>query len=152
MVRVVAALAERLVLPRPGEPDAGRPRRELFLARRGATLKHGGLWELPGGKIEEGETAEAALLRELSEELGLGAELLGPGRHYEALVDGKPFLFIVFPVRFGSEPERLDAHEEWRWFGPSTLPGLALAPLDVPVIADWLDGDSADGGLANGDD
>ena len=152
MVRVVAALAERLVLPCPGEPDAGRPRRELFLARRGATLKHGGLWELPGGKIEEGETAEAALLRELSEELGLGAELLGPGRHYEALVDGKPFLFIVFPVRFGSEPERLDAHEEWRWFGPSTLPGLALAPLDVPVIADWLDGDSADGGMANGDD
>jgi len=152
MVRVVAALAERLVLPGPGEPDAGRPRREIFLARRGATLKHGGLWELPGGKIEEGETAEAALLRELSEELGLGAELLGPGRHYEALVDGKPFLFIVFPVRFGSEPERLDAHEEWRWFGPSTLPGLALAPLDVPVIADWLDGDSADGGLANGDD
>lgn len=152
MVRVVAALAERLVLPGPGEPDAGRPRRELFLARRGATLKHGGLWELPGGKIEEGETAEAALLRELSEELGLGAELLGPGRHYEALVDGKPFLFIVFPVRFGSEPERLDAHEEWRWFGPSTLPGLALAPLDVPVIADWLDGDSADGGMANGDD
>ena len=152
MVRVVAALAERLVLPGPGEPGAGKPRRELFLARRRTSLNHGGLWELPGGKIEEGEAPEAALVRELSEELGIGARILGPGRHYEALVGGKPFLFIVFPVRFRSEPLRLDAHEEWRWFGPSGLEGLPLAPLDVPVIADWIDGDAPDGGAANRDD
>lgn len=152
MVRVVAALAERSIMPGPGEPDAGKPRREIFLARRRASFSHGGLWELPGGKIEEGETPEVALFRELSEELGVAAEILGPGRRYEALVVGKPFLFIVFPARFLSEPERLDAHEEWRWFAPSGLQGLPLAPLDVPVIADWIDGDSVDGGLTNGDE
>lgn len=152
MVRVVAALAERLVMPGPGEPDAGIVRREVFLARRAAGLNHGGLWELPGGKIEEGEKPEAALLRELSEELAIDADILGPGRHYEALVGGKPFLFIVFPVRLLSEPLRLAAHDEWRWFCPAALDGLELAPLDVPVIADWMDGDGPESGLANGDD
>ncbi len=59
-----------------GEKGAGliaEPR--VFLARRSEAAGHGGRWELPGGKVESGETHEAALRREIFEELGVG---LGP--------------------------------------------------------------------------
>lgn len=152
MVRVVAALAERRSYAGPGEPDAGQERREVFLARRAAGLNHGGLWELPGGKVEEGESPEAAIHRELDEELGIGVELLGSARHYEAIVEGRPFLFLVFPSRFLSEPLRLAAHDAWRWFSVPSLHGLALAPLDVPVLEDWADGDKGEDRGGSGDD
>jgi 8-oxo-dGTP diphosphatase len=44
---------------------------ELFIARRLNNAHQGGLWEFPGGKKEQGETAEAALVRELKEEIGI---------------------------------------------------------------------------------
>jgi 8-oxo-dGTP diphosphatase len=49
---------------------------ELLVARRHAEAIRGGLWEFPGGKIEPGEAAESAALRELEEEVGIGREAL----------------------------------------------------------------------------
>lgn len=43
----------------------------VLIARRADTQHQGGLWEFPGGKVEEGETVQAALARELQEELGI---------------------------------------------------------------------------------
>lgn len=54
---------------------------ELLIARRHAEAIRGGLWEFPGGKIEPGETAAAAALREVEEEVGLGpGAILGAPR------------------------------------------------------------------------
>ena len=60
----------------------------LLVARRSAPKHLAGLWEFPGGKVEPGEEPEAALMRELSEELGIGVRL-GPELPAEAS-DGWP--------------------------------------------------------------
>lgn len=55
----------------------------VFLAKRPDDKHKGGYWEFPGGKIEEGESAEKALLRELTEEVGIVASL---PEHYQSLM------------------------------------------------------------------
>lgn len=92
-----AAVAEVLL------PDAeGRPC--FLITRRAATLrKHGGQWALPGGRIDAGETAERAALRELQEEVGLTLDestVLGALDDY-----GTRSGFIITPVVVWAEPD-----------------------------------------------
>ncbi|HET9854284.1 MAG TPA: CoA pyrophosphatase [Methylomirabilota bacterium] len=84
-------------------PDAdGRPC--FLITRRAATLrKHGGQWALPGGRIDAGETAERAALRELQEEVGLRLDestVLGVLDDY-----GTRSGFIITPVVVWAEPD-----------------------------------------------
>ena len=110
----------------------------LFAARRGPGGRHGGLWELPGGKLEEGETPDTCLVRELKEELGLVVEALAvwePVRH-----DEPGFSLELIPVlcrRLGGEPKPAE-HEETGWFDAAQLRALDWAPADVPVVERWL--------------
>jgi (d)CTP diphosphatase len=81
LTTVVGALVERAGL--------------LLLARRGPAERHPGLWELPGGKVEPGETPPEALRRELSEELGVEARIGAERSNYEMRLAGKDLRFIV---------------------------------------------------------
>jgi len=129
-VTVVAALVEG--------SNKGGGATTIFLARRAGPGRHAGLWELPGGKLEPGETPEAAVVREIREELGVNLILETSPWCYEIQIEGRAFSFIVFPSRFANQDFKLAAHDQWGYFHAGELDGLDLAPLDGPALRDWI--------------
>ncbi|MFJ3708771.1 (deoxy)nucleoside triphosphate pyrophosphohydrolase [Streptomyces sp. NBC_01267] len=111
--------------------DQGR----LLAARRSAPPELAGRWELPGGKLEPGESAEEALVRELREELGVEAEPLEriPGEW-----PLKPGLVLqVWTARLVSgEAKPLEDHDELRWLGPHEIDTVDWLDQDRPAVAE----------------
>lgn len=121
IVRVVAAVLVR---------DA-----RVLAARRAAHRREGGLWELPGGKVEPGEDDATALARELGEELGVTVAVgavVGESDH--AYGHGVVRLVALRCTLLAGEPEALD-HDELRWLGPGELASVTWAPADIPLLA-----------------
>lgn len=93
-----------------------------------------GLWEFPGGKIEEGESPKEALKRELVEELRCVVEI---GELVETTEHQYDFGVVVLSTYYcalrGSEPV-LTEHSEIRWVPASDLRQLEWAPADIPAV------------------
>ncbi|PSM39357.1 DNA mismatch repair protein MutT [Streptomyces dioscori] len=109
----------------------------LLAARRSAPVELAGRWELPGGKVEPGEGPERALVRELREELGVSAEVVGrvPGEY--AL--RAPYVLRVWTVRLlpgSAEPLALQDHDELRWLTVDELWDVDWLDQDVPAVAE----------------
>lgn len=113
--------------------DAGR----VLACRRSLGRHLGGLWEFPGGKVDEAETHEAALERELSEELSV---LVTTGKRIHPVVewtDGNVSIRLTaFFCRITEgKPVALE-HEEIRWCAPGELAELDWAEADLPIVAE----------------
>ncbi len=107
--------------------------RRVLMQRRRADRAHGGLWEFPGGKVEPGETADAALLRECEEELGLRIEAGSLQPLTFAALPGERVVLMLYTCRdWAGEAACLDA-DELGWFSGDALESLAMPPLDVPL-------------------
>ncbi|MDW8478974.1 MAG: Nudix family hydrolase [Xanthomonadales bacterium] len=106
----------------------------MLLAQRGEGRHLAGLWEFPGGKIDPGESAEAALRRELREELGV--EALGV-RPLIAVVHEYPARSVrleVFEVlEYRGEPVGREG-QALRWLAPEALDTIPMPPADRPVV------------------
>ncbi len=107
-----------------------------MLAQRphGKTL--GGLWEFPGGKVEAGESAEAALHRELMEELGCTVEItqsLAPFEHAYAWGSIRLIPFVC-KLSAGSPEPHAHEHAALAWVTCEELKSYDLAPADVPLL------------------
>jgi len=115
----------------------------VLLAQRPAHKEHGGLWEFPGGKIHLGETPEAALIRELKEELGIDvpARCLAPLTFASHSYETYHLLMPLYACRnWHGEPEPLEG-QKLAWVRKDRLPSYAMPPADVPLIPilqDWL--------------
>ncbi|MBX4175931.1 (deoxy)nucleoside triphosphate pyrophosphohydrolase [Streptomyces geysiriensis] len=111
--------------------DGGR----LLAARRSAPAELAGRWELPGGKVETGEAPEAALVRELREELGVSARLgeRVPGQWPLRA----PFVLQVWTARLlpgSAAPAPLEDHDALRWLAPAEIWDVPWLDQDVPAV------------------
>ena len=115
----------------------------VLLAQRPEGKSMAGLWEFPGGKIEEGETPEESLIRELEEELGINtwesclAPLTFASHSYEAF----HLLMPLFACRKweGTPVSRED--QTLKWVRSGDLRNYPMPPADIPLIPilrDWL--------------
>ncbi|MBU0580259.1 MAG: 8-oxo-dGTP diphosphatase MutT [Candidatus Margulisbacteria bacterium] len=111
---------------------------KILLARRRKDDHQGGKWELPGGKIEKGETSKQCLKRELHEELGIDAKigkLLGKNVHQ---YHDKTIELIAYQVNFYKNNFTLKAHDEIYWLERNHLKTLDIAAADLPILEKLL--------------
>ncbi len=106
----------------------------LLVCRRPPGKHLGGLWEFPGGKIDEGETATEALIRELREELHIGVTVGPPLQPVIWDYDTVSIRLIPYRCRIASgEPSPVE-HDEIRWCPKNTAKTLQWAPADLPIL------------------
>jgi len=114
---------------------------DVLLVRRGNPPR-AGEWSLPGGRIEPGETAKAAALRELSEETSVKAELIGLLDVVDAIFENKTgdlvtrhYVLIDFvAVWLSGDPVAGDDADEARFFSPDEVDNLGLWSETLRII------------------
>ncbi|MCB1388438.1 MAG: 8-oxo-dGTP diphosphatase MutT [Rhodobacteraceae bacterium] len=115
----------------------------VLLARRPPGKSMAGLWEFPGGKVEAGETPEAALIRELHEELGIDtwASCLAPLTFASHSYADFHLLMPLFACRRWEGIVTPREGQALKWVRARDLSDYPMPPADIPlipVLRDWL--------------
>ena len=109
----------------------------VLIARRPEGKSMAGLWEFPGGKVDDGETPEEALIRELEEELGIDvaenclAPLTFASHRYEKF----HLLMPLFVCRVWKGEAAPREGQVLKWVRPMQLRDYPMPPADVPLVA-----------------
>jgi 8-oxo-dGTP diphosphatase len=119
------------------------PEGRVLLAQRPPGKSLAGLWEFPGGKVEPGESPEAALIRELKEELGIDTwkSCLAP---LTFASHAYPEFHLLMPLFACRKWEGIVTPREGQtlaWVRPNALRDYPMPPADlplIPVLRDWL--------------
>jgi 8-oxo-dGTP diphosphatase len=123
-------VAAGLIRGRLGTPQADR----FLISRRKADAHLPNAWEFPGGKVEAGESPPDALIREISEELGVQIEvgdIYAIGHHVYPI---KEVVLLVYEARIvAGEPVCLGV-AAFEWMQPAQVAELPLPPADLPVV------------------
>jgi 8-oxo-dGTP diphosphatase len=109
----------------------------VLLQQRAPGRQMEGLWEFPGGKIDPGELPEAALVRELKEELGIevDASSLTAAAFASAPLGERHLLLLLYICReWRGTPQPLDA-SALKWVLPREMLQLPMPPADEPLVA-----------------
>lgn len=108
----------------------------VLLAQRPEGKKMAGLWEFPGGKVEQGETPEQALIRELHEELGIDTRTscLAPLTFASHSYDDFHLFMPVFVCRVWKGAVTAKEHKAIAWVYPKDFDKYPMPPADIPLI------------------
>jgi 8-oxo-dGTP diphosphatase len=115
--------------------------RRVLIAQRPQGKQLAGLWEFPGGKIEAGETPEAALIRELAEELEIETReaCLAPLTFASHTYDGWHLMMPLYVCRKWQGTPIAKEHSALKWVRPQKLHDYPMPPADIPLIAPLCD-------------
>lgn len=91
-------------------------------------------WEFPGGKINEGESLEECLVREIREELGIEVIVERLFHAVNHSYPEKDVLLIAYLCKYAGGEVQLNAHRAYRWVQPMKLEDMDLAPADIPIM------------------
>ncbi len=113
----------------------------VLLAQRPAGKEWSGLWEFPGGKLKDGETPEAALSRELAEELGIDVapSCLAPFAFASEPSGGVHLLMPLFLCRKWTGSPRPAEAQALAWVRPQDFSAYDMPPADKPLAAQLRD-------------
>ena len=110
---------------------------KYLIAKRSSHKEHGGRWEFPGGKIEEGETPEIALERELFEELNIktriGSFIMSATHDYERFI----IKLMAYEATQLSGEFTLSEHDEIAWVTAAQMKSYHMSKADLSII-DYL--------------
>lgn len=108
----------------------------VLLQQRPPGKPMAGLWEFPGGKIEANESPEAALARELHEELGiiLSVKDLRPIAFASEPLAGRHLLLLLYTLDTWQGTPAAHHATELRWVTPAEMRTLPMPPADVPLV------------------
>jgi 8-oxo-dGTP diphosphatase len=111
----------------------------VLIAQRPEGKQMAGLWEFPGGKVDPGERPEAALIRELKEELGIDVTeaCLAPFVFASHPYESFHLLMPLYLCRRWSGTVTAHEHAALKWVRPSALADWPMPPADAPLVA-WL--------------
>lgn len=104
----------------------------VLTSRRTGPAHLAGLWEFPGGKVDDGETDVRALERELREELRVEAEV-GERLGGDLLIGETAVLRVYLCRLLAGEPALVD-HDEHRWLAVDELLDVPWIPVDLPLV------------------
>ena len=119
IVRVTAAILEK--------------NGKILIAKRDAGDKLAGKWEFPGGKIEDGESPERCLAREMHEEFDIIVDVGNFLAESIYQYENKTVRLMAFQVYTDSNIITMNAHDDVRWVLPEDLLEYDLADADVPI-------------------
>ena len=115
--------------------------RRVLIAQRPEGKSLAGLWEFPGGKLEEGENPEQALIRELEEELGISTKsaCLAPVSFASHSYETFHLLMPLYVCRKWQGTPVAREHAALKWVRPQGLRDYPMPPADEPLIAALCD-------------
>jgi 8-oxo-dGTP diphosphatase len=115
--------------------------RRVLIAQRPEGKNLAGLWEFPGGKLEPGETPEAALIRELQEELAIETKeaCLAPLSFASHSYENIHLLMPLYVCRKWQGTPQAREHSALKWVRPQALRDYSMPPADEPLIAALCD-------------
>ncbi len=108
---------------------------KYLIAKRKQGSHLEGLWEFPGGKLEEGESKEDCLQREILEELGLTIKVKAPFMTVEHSYGDKNIRLHSFLCDFETGVAVLNDHDEIAWITAAEFERYEFAPADIPIAA-----------------
>lgn len=111
------------------------PAGKVLLTRRPEHVHQGGLWEFPGGKVEEGESVAAALNRELHEELGVTVQAAEPWLRVHHAYPDQAVLLDVWRVTAWEGAPQGQEGQPLAWASPTELEAFSFPAADEPIIA-----------------
>lgn len=121
--------------------------KKILVAHRNPVGQMGGRWEFPGGKVEEGETDEQAVVREFQEEFG---ETVAAGEKIGEtffMHSGEQVALHAYEIKVPHDGMTkkyvLSEHSEYKWVEPAEIPTLSFVDSDMliyPAVVKWIAG------------